>query len=336
MSEIQDTANNYSESSENGDSTFSNDVLLEFRHISKNYGAFTALNDVNFSLKRGEVFGYIGPNGAGKTTTMKIIVGLIRNYSGQILLNGHPINKVENNIYTLLGYLPQDVGFQTWRTVEHLLDTFGRLSGYDPALLPQRIDEVLELVGLQDVKSKKIVHLSGGMQQKLRLAQALLHKPQFLVLDEPMTGLDPSSRYQMKNIIRELVKQDITIFLSSHILSDIQDISDRIGIINKGQILNIGTPQELQAKFRVGDEVEITFAENHPACPGIENLPCVQTVKSFGKLRYRLILTTEGDLDQHLQDILKFLIENNCKVRNFNLMQPSLEDVYLRYVEEGN
>ncbi|MHA1612790.1 MAG: ATP-binding cassette domain-containing protein [Promethearchaeota archaeon] len=310
------------------------DILLELHHITKQYGDFFAINDINFTLKKGEILGYIGPNGAGKTTTMKIIVGLIRQFDGTIILKGRPLSKTQNEIHKFLGYLPQDVGFQTWRTVNHLLDTFGRLSGYDPHKLPERIDEVLQIVGLIDVKNKKIVHLSGGMQQKLRLAQALLHKPTFLVLDEPMTGLDPSSRYQMKKIIQDLPQQGITIFLSSHILSDVQDIADRIAIINHGKILNVGTPQELQAKFNIGHEVEVVLTENQKESPNLSGISYVTKIDQ--KSAQRIVLTLESgvQLEAALKKILKQLVERNLAIRNFNLLQPSLEDVYLRYVEE--
>ncbi len=310
------------------------EILMELQHITKQFGDFFALNDVNFTLKKGEILGYIGPNGAGKTTTMKIIVGLIRQFDGTIFLNGRPLSKTQNEIHKFLGYLPQEVGFQTWRTVNHLLDTFGRLSGYDSHELPKRIDEVLQIVGLLDVKNKKIVHLSGGMRQKLRLAQALLHKPTFLVLDEPMTGLDPSSRYQMKKIIRNLAQQGITIFLSSHILSDVQDIADRIAIINHGKILNVGTPQELQAKFNIGHEVEVILTENQPEFPNLSKIPYVTEIDRKSAYRTVLTLETGAQLDVALKVILQHLVEHKLAIRNFNLLQPSLEEVYLRYVEE--
>jgi ABC-type multidrug transport system ATPase subunit len=314
--------------------SLTNENLLELHNITKQFGNFFALKNINLTLKKGEILGYIGPNGAGKTTTMKIIVGLIRQFEGTIYLNDQPLSKTQNEIYQFLGYLPQDVGFQTWRTVNHLLKTLGLLSGYDPHLLPERIDEVLHIVGLHDIKNKKIVHLSGGMKQKLRLAQALLHKPTFLVLDEPMSGLDPSSRYQMKKIILKLAQQGITIFLSSHILSDVQDIADRIAIINHGRILNIGTPQELQSKFKVGHEIEVILSETKPDCKILQELPKVSKIKQKGKLKFVLTLNPDVDLDATMQEILQLLVSNECVIRNFNLLQPSLEDVYLRYVEE--
>lgn len=315
--------------------------LLSLNHISKKYGTFTALNDVSFSIKKGEIFGYIGPNGAGKTTTMKIIVGLIHNYSGELQLNGKTLAKTNNEIHKFLGYLPQEVGFQNWRTVNHLLITFGRLSGYPKEKLPHRIDEVLQLVGLKEVKNKKIVHLSGGMQQKLRLAQALLHEPTFLVLDEPMTGLDPTSRYQMKNIIRSLTEQEITIFLSSHILSDVQDIANRIGIINHGRILNVGTPQQLQSKFQVGYDVELITAESagfqefrQNILDAIQNTPGIQKIEHLGNTRYIFHLESNVDIDEMMHKIMHTALQNKWPVRNLNLLQPSLEEVYLKYVQE--
>ncbi|MHA1920957.1 MAG: ABC transporter ATP-binding protein, partial [Promethearchaeota archaeon] len=225
-------------------------AFLEVRSISKEYKDVKALNNVSFSIKKGEILGYIGPNGAGKTTTIKILVGLIQNYNGDIKIYENEKILKKQDFFKILGYLPQEVGFQEWRTVDHALKTFGRLSKIPEDQLNNRIIEVLKTVGLSDVRNKKIIHLSGGMQQKLRLAQALLHKPKLLILDEPMTGLDPTSRYQMKKIIKTLMEQNITIFFSSHILSDVQDIATRIGIINHGRILKIGTPEQLQNEFQ--------------------------------------------------------------------------------------
>ncbi|MHA1532980.1 MAG: ABC transporter ATP-binding protein [Candidatus Heimdallarchaeota archaeon] len=169
------------------------ELIIEFLNVSKNYKDVQALREASFSIKQGDIFGYIGPNGAGKTTTLKILVGLISDYSGEVKINNESI-KDQSNFSQQIGYLPQDVGFQEWRTIDHALVTFGRLSGMSKEELHQRIPEVLELVGLLDARKRKIRHLSGGMQQKLKLAQALLHKPSILVLDEPMSGLDPTRR----------------------------------------------------------------------------------------------------------------------------------------------
>ena len=206
-----------------GNSSSSNDEkpFVVLRGVSKNYFNFRALDNISFEINEGEIFGYIGPNGAGKTTTMKILVGLISDFQGEVLIGGYRIPKQKEEVHKLLGYLPQNVAFQEWRTVNHALTTFGRLSGLTAKQVESRIPEVLDLVSLSDVRHKKISQLSGGMTQKVGLAQALLHEPKLLILDEPLGGLDPLSRHQFKEVILELGKRGTTILFSSHILSDV-------------------------------------------------------------------------------------------------------------------
>jgi len=306
--------------------------LIEFRNVQKNYNGTIALDGLSFTIKRGEIFGYIGPNGAGKTTTIKILVGLIHDYKGDVLINGINISKRKGDYYKILGYLPQEAGFQEWKTVNHALSTFGKLSGLMSNHLEERIKEVLELVGLTDVRHKKITHLSGGMKQKLQFAQAMLHEPEILVMDEPMSGLDPTSRYQMREIIKELVKTGITIFLSSHILSDVQDFSSHIGILNKGQLLKSGSPMELQRDFQVENNLEIEFAEGSPLSSELEKLPCVNSIKQLSDYKQLIFIKNEADLDDCIKIILDNLLKQNCRIRNFNILKPSLEEVYLKYI----
>ena len=189
--------------------------FVVLKNVSKYYGTFRALDNVSFTIKEGEIFGYIGPNGAGKTTTMKILVDLISDFQGEISIGGHQIPKERNEIHRLLGYLPQNVAFQDWRTVNHALTTFGRLSGLSLQKVEDSIPKILDLLALSDVRHKKISQLSGGMIQKVGLAQALLHEPKFLVLDEPLGGLDPLSRHQFKDIVLKLRNKGTTILFSS-------------------------------------------------------------------------------------------------------------------------
>lgn len=163
--------------------------LVVLRGVSKSYGQFRALDNVSFEIKAGEIFGYIGPNGAGKTTTMKILIGLITDFQGEVLIGGCRIPKQKSEAHKLLGYLPQSVAFQEWRTVNHALKTFGKLSGLSDSEIESQIPKILDLFSLSDVRYKKISQLSGGMTQKVGLAQALLHDPKLLVLDEPLGGL---------------------------------------------------------------------------------------------------------------------------------------------------
>jgi ABC-2 type transport system ATP-binding protein len=310
--------------------------FIKFDHVSKRYksGNFLALDDISFDIKKGEIFGYVGPNGAGKTTTMKILVGLIRDNTGSIIIDGRPIDY--GNFHQMLGYLPQDVGFQEWRTVEHALKTFGLLSGVNKSELDTRIDEVLAQVTLEGVRKKKIIYLSGGMKQKLLLAQALLHDPELLVFDEPMTGLDPMSRFHLKNIFKKLAREDgKTIFFSSHILSDVEDICDTLAMIDHGKIVKVGIPKELREEYRIQDIVEITYAEGNNVMKDVESLYFVEKALMMEDGR-QLIYFKKGvqDIDTSIHKILLSLIEQGYNVRNFNLVKPSLEDVYLQLVSE--
>ena len=305
---------------------------IEFIKVSKKFKDSLALDKISFKIQKGEIFGYIGPNGAGKTTTIKILVGLIKNYNGSVNIYGKNMSSIKKDFHLLIGYHPQESQFQGWRTVDHALKTFGRLSGLKSSFLENRITETLELLDLLDERDKKIIHLSGGMFQKLRLTQALLHEPEILVLDEPLSGLDPMARFQFKKIIKKLGKSGITILFSSHILNDVQDIATKIGILNHGKIMKIGTPEELQNSFKVGNVIELEVAKNTPLCEDLENLHEVEHVENPKSNKQLIHLRSKVDIDITVSLIMQMLIEQKCRVRSFNLVKPSLEDVYLKYV----
>jgi ABC-2 type transport system ATP-binding protein len=308
------------------------EVCIEFKNVSKKYKDLLALDSISFSIDKGEVFGYIGPNGAGKTTTIKILVGLITDFSGKVYIYRKDIQKDHKELHKLIGYHPQEAGFQEWRTVDHAFKTFGRLSGLDSDYLENRTQEILKLIGLSDFRYKKIVHLSGGMIQKLRLGQALLHEPEILIMDEPLSGLDPQIRYQFKEIIKKLAKSGITILFSSHILSDVQDIANTIGILNRGQIMKIGSPEELQNSFHIGKILEIIVARNTPLCYNLEEITGVVSIETIDSNKQLIHLESEIEVDSIINMILDRVTEQKCRIRSFKLLQPSLEEVYLKYV----
>ena len=310
----------------------SKDICIEFKNVSKNYKDLLALDDISFKIHKGEVFGYIGPNGAGKTSTIKILVGLITDFNGQVNIYGINVQKDRKDFHKLIGYHPQEAGFQEWRTVDHAFKTFGRLSGLSSEYLENRTQEILELISLTDFRYKKIVHLSGGMFQKLRLGQALLHEPEILIMDEPLSGLDPQMRYQFKEIIKKLARSGITILFSSHILSDVQDIANTIGILNQGQIMKIGTPEELQTSFHVGNILEIVVAKNSSLYDGLEEVSGVVSIENINANKQLIHLDSDIDIDLIINIILNKLTEQKCRIRSFSLLKPSLEEVYLKYI----
>jgi len=309
------------------------DTPVRFDSVSKNYGTIQALNSVSFSVKQGEVFCYIGPNGAGKTTSLKILVGLIRDYRGNVKVNGISLRKGQSNVHRMLGYVPQECAFQSWRTVRQTLWTFGRLSGIDTGELDERITEVLSIVGLEDAAQRKVPHLSGGMHQKLGLAQAILHQPQLLVMDEPMDGLDPASRYQFKQVLRNLASSGVTILLSSHILSDVEDIADRIAILNKGEVIRIATPSDLQSEFQIGHILEIQGINlTSNVIANLSKLSDVEGVESISSSRCLVHLSPTSSIDEGSRAVLAALLEAKISLRSFRVVQPSLEEVYMKLI----
>ena len=309
------------------------DCMITFNSVSKSYGTVHALHDLSLELARGEIFGYIGPNGAGKTTTLKILTGLIRDYRGQVEIDGVDIRTPDVQLHARVGYMPQDAGFQEWRTVEHALQTFGLLSGLDHTILPDAIDRALGRAGITEHRKRRIAHLSGGTVQRLRLAQAILHEPDILVLDEPLSGLDPASRFQVKEIVREFASQDRLVFVSSHILSEIEGLATRIGILHEGRIQEIGTPAELRNRYQVGMVVEVTVR------PGAEidwdqlAGSLIRRVEPQGSSAARLHLDPSIDLDDAINRIMKQLLAHAIPIRGIQHVQPSLEEVYLQFTE---
>ena len=305
-----------------------------FQNVTKHYNGFRALDDVSFKIKTGEIFGYIGPNGAGKTTTMKILVGLITNFKGEVTLNGYRLPEKREKSYKLLGYLPQTVAFQDWRTVNQALVTFGKLSGLGNEKIEQRIPEILELIGLADARYKKVSQLSGGMMQKVGLAQALLHEPKLLVLDEPLSGLDPLSRHQFKEIVLKLASNRATILFSSHILSDVQDVADRIGIINRGKIKQVGTINELKTlSSKKTLQVLITYSSDKWQLLGkVRN---VTDIRQPSPGRVIIDLENGADEDQVVNDVIQKIVELGIRVRGVTLLEPSLDEIYFNYVSEA-
>ena len=308
-------------------------VLL--RGVTKDYNGFRALDDVSFEIREGEIFGYIGPNGAGKTTTLKILVGLINDFRGEVLIGGYHLPKEKLEAHKLLGYLPQNVAFQEWRTINHALTTFGKLSGLTEAEVEERIPKILELLSLADVRHKKISQLSGGMAQKVGLAQALLHNPKLLVMDEPLGGLDPLSRNQLKEIVLKLARSGTTILFSSHILSDVQDVATRIGILSRGRIKMVGSMNELKSQLYSQKIVEVLLSYVSDKWQMLGTVKNVSKIEQPSPGRVLVYIQDGADDDQVINDLVKKIAELGIRIRSISPLEPSLDEIYLNYVQKG-
>ena len=216
-----------------------------------------------------------------------------------------------------------------------MLETFGKISGLDNSFLKNRIDLVTGMLELEDVRNRNISKLSGGMIQKLGLAQALLNNPGFLVLDEPLSGLDPASRYEFKKIIKNLSGQGTTVFFSSHILSDVQIIADRVAILNKGRILKIGDTEELTNDLYENHIFEITFFDNFDNSALLHTFNDIVRVERKSSKRLFLHVNKSSDVKAFSREVIKKLLEQNTNIQSFGRITPDLDEVYLKYVTSG-
>jgi len=309
--------------------------IVRFQNISKRYGQLLALNNVSFSIKKGEIFGYVGPNGAGKTTTIKIMVGLLRGSGGSLFINGYKMPEQKELAHRFIGYTPQQIGFHKWKNIKQMLTTFGILSGFDKNLIDSRIDELLTIFNLINFKNMKISKLSGGMIQKLGVIQALLHKPSLLILDEPLSGLDPESRFQTKKLLKELSENGTTIFFSSHILSDVQDLATKICILDWGRILKIGSLDELKNEFTQENQIEVNLSKRSEKFGEISKIDGI--LRIIEKSPEKIILNIEKakNSDEIINNIITTLLENDCKIRSISPVSPSIDEIYQFYLRRG-
>jgi ABC-2 type transport system ATP-binding protein len=224
-----------------------NNNLIQTHELVKRFGEKTAVDQVTFQVSAGEVFGFLGPNGAGKTTTIKMIVGLLQPTSGSVSVAGFDLQEQPLQAKAVCGYLPDTPNLYPKLSALELLRFVGDLYEIDPSQVARRSQELLKLFELDDVADDPIDTYSHGMQQKTALASALLHDPRVLVMDEPTVGLDPRSARMIKDILRQLAERGAAVFLSTHILEIAERMCDRIGIIDEGRLIAVGTMQELRA-----------------------------------------------------------------------------------------
>jgi ABC-2 type transport system ATP-binding protein len=308
--------------------------LVRVVGLTKQYYGQSVLSNVTFEIARGEVFGYIGPNGAGKTTTLKILAGLIRKFEGDATVDGAHVLKDRAKAHALIGYLPQSAGFQNWRTVESALDTFATLSGVSADARKRRIPELLERFGLSAARTKKVKELSGGMTQKVGLIQALLHDPALLVLDEPLEGLDPPGRHLLKEIIRERQRAGTTVLFSSHILSDVEDVADRVGILNAGKLEISGSLRDLANSFGLPVEIDVHYVVAPEPIPFIADAS-LGTAIAGKPNQWRVVVPEGGDANAIIHTIIERSLAAGGRITRIGITEPELDDLFAQYINRG-
>jgi len=278
-----------------------------------------SLDNLILQIEEGEVFGFLGPNGAGKTTTLKLLMGLIFPTAGTARIRGRSIEDIR--MHSDIGYMPEQPYFYDYLTASELLDYYARFFGYGPAERRDRVAKTLGRVGLADAAELQLRKFSKGMLQRVGIAQAILHDPEVVFLDEPMSGLDPVGRHEVRDIILELKKQGRTIFFSTHILSDAEMLCDRVGVLHMGKLFGVGAPDEIVSIEVRGMEV-LFEARDGRTLPA--NLPgCATKIGA----RYRIEVHEE-----ELYAALEQLRGYNARILSVSPVRPTLEDYFLQLV----
>ena len=296
-------------------------MSVETRHITKLFGKQKALNEVSFSINKGELVGFLGPNGAGKSTMMKIITGFMPADSGEVVVNGEKIVSKNLEIRKNIGYLPEHNPLYTDLYVKEFLEITAGF--YKLKNTKQRVAEMVELTGLGDEQHKKIRALSKGYRQRVGLAQALIHDPSVLILDEPTTGLDPNQLEEIRHLIREISREK-TVMLSSHIMQEVEAVCSRVIIINKGKIVADGGINEIKSGKLNRNQVVIA---EFSAAVILEKLLAVEGVKSAVLNRNLWEIESNGIQDIR-PAIFQFAVENYLTLLTLQEKQQNLENVF--------
>jgi lipooligosaccharide transport system ATP-binding protein len=296
--------------------------LIVVKNLVKQFGDFTAVNGINFSVKQGESFGLLGPNGAGKSSTMRIIGATSQRTSGEVLILGKDPEQAGPQIRAHLGVVPQQDNLDEELTCAENLYIYGRYFGLPKIAVKNKLDELLEFAQLLDKKNSKVKSLSGGMKRRLTIARALVSDPDILMLDEPTTGLDPQARHILWDRLFRLKEKGVTLLITTHHMDEAEQLCDRLMVMDKGEIMAEGSPTELIKKYSTKEVLEVRFGSDR-------NSQMVKKLQAFAErleeLPDRLLLYTESG-----EDLLARIVAANIHPNTSLVRRSSLEDVFLR------
>ena len=311
--------------------------MIEVKNITKKYGNFTAVDNINFKIEEGEIIGLLGPNGAGKSTTMNMITGYIEPTEGEIKVEGYDISKKPNKAKAQIGYMPEGVPLYSDLTVKEFVTYMAELKKVDRKTRKEKVEKIIKQTGLKDVEKKLTRNLSRGYKQRVSMAGALVGEPKILILDEPTVGLDPKQITEIRSLIKELGKTH-TIILSSHILSEVSQICNKVIIINKGKIVAIDTPENLEKKVESNNTTYVTVEDTENKIETMkEKIPEIKDIKLIkenedGTKEYVL----ESDKDVDLRKIVfNEFAKENITIFEMKKADTTLEDAFMKLIEGG-
>jgi len=295
---------------------------VEISHISKSFGALKAVDDVSFDVEKGEIFGLLGPNGAGKTTAIRVLLDIFKPDHGSVSILGGPMTESKKD---RIGYMPEERGMYQDIPLDNCLVYLGSLKGLAPAEAQRRITGYLQRFDLASSRHKKVKELSKGMQQKAQLITTLIHEPELVIIDEPFSGLDPINTQMVKDLLREQRDKGVTILMSTHQMHQVEELCDRIVLIDHGRTVLYGRLDEIRRQFS-GHAVIVRTPDTLPALPGVDH------VEQHNSSAYRLNLA----LSASTQDVLRNLVERGIQVDQFEIAAPTLDEIFIRVVQQDD
>jgi ABC-2 type transport system ATP-binding protein len=302
--------------------------ILEVKNLVKKYGNFTAVNGISFNIEEGEIFSLLGPNGAGKTTTISCLSTLYSPTSGDASICGHSVTRDPMAVRNVIGVVPQDLALYEDLTARENLTFWGQMYGLSGKELNSRIEEVLEQIGLADKAKSRIKTFSGGMKRRVNIGVGLLHKPRLLFMDEPTVGIDPQSRRAILDSVKALNKAGMTVLYTTHYMEEAQELSDRVGIIDHGELIALGTQAELTKQVGETDTLVLHVGETEDPQPLADTLKNLAGVTRADVTDHEVTIITPS-AEELLAPAVTRANEMGIKIHSIDIREPNLEAVFL-------
>jgi ABC-2 type transport system ATP-binding protein len=303
--------------------------ILEVQNLVKKFGDFTAVDGVSFDIQAGEIFSLLGPNGAGKTTTISMLSCLLEPTSGDAIINGHSVTKEPMEVKRTIGVIPQEIALYEELSARENLTFWGQMYGLGSNALKTRVNELLEQIGLADRAKDRIKTYSGGMKRRVNIGVGLLHKPLLLFMDEPTVGIDPQSRRSILDTVKDLNKAGMTVLYTTHYMEEAEELSHRVGIVDQGKMIAIGTQKELTQLVGENETLRLHTGENvdmQPLINALQELPQVIHVSTSDNT----VVLIVPEADDALPPVFGKADQLGYKIRSVDIQEPNLEAVFLK------
>jgi len=303
-------------------------AILDVHDLVKDYGDFRAVKGISFDIQEGEIFSLLGPNGAGKTTTIAMLSTLYTPTSGDATIGGHSVTRDPMAVKQIIGIVPQELALYEELSARENLIFWGRMYGLSGKALQGRVDEVLEHIGLVEKAKDRVKTYSGGMKRRVNIGVGLLHKPRLLFMDEPTVGIDPQSRRAILETVKELNRQGMTVLYTTHYMEEAQELSDRVGIIDHGELIALGTQKELTQKVGQTETLILYLGENDDPQVLVRALEGVQDVIESAATDHEVSIVAQ-QAEEVLAAVVSKANESRIKIRSIDIREPNLEAVFL-------